>query len=247
MKGRHYFIIEWTLVLILMGLCVRIHQRDRADGMTQTVNAGQQKICYLTFDDGPSKNTGKVLDILEEYNAKATFFLIGNEVTEERKHDLERMKEQGHGIGLHSNVHTFERLYADPQTCLDDYLAEYEALKKGYDIDTKLFRFPGGSVCSYMNGQRDEFVKIMSDHGFRCFDWNVSGEDSVGTPTVWSIQNHVFQDVFKYNEPIILLHDSKITDTTVEALPGILERIREEGYVFHTLDEKEEYVFNWIR
>ena len=67
------------------------------------------------------------------------------------------------------------------------------------------------------------------------------------TPTVWSIQNHVFQDVFKYNEPIILLHDSKISDITVEALPGILEKLKEEGYLFKTLEEKEEYVFSWIK
>lgn len=247
MKGRYYFIIELTLVLILSGLCLRVYCREHTGEPAETLSKSQQKICYLTFDDGPSMNTEKVLDILEEYDAKATFFLIGNEITEERRSDLERMKEQGHGIGLHSNVHTFERLYADPQTCLDDYLAEYETLKEEYDIDTKLFRFPGGSVCSYMNGQRESFVKIMNDHGFRCFDWNVSGEDSVGTPTVWSIQNHVFQDVFKYDEAIVLLHDSKVTGTTVEALPGILERIKEEGYVFHTLDEKEEYVFNWIR
>ena len=65
----------------------------------------------------------------------------------------------------------------------------------------------------------------MRENGFRCFDWHVSGEDSVGNPTVWSIQKNVFDWVFNYNYPIVLLHDSKIADTTVEALPGILEKV----------------------
>ncbi len=203
----------------------------------------QDKVCYLTFDDGPSKNTEKVLDILAQYDAKATFFLIGNEVTEDWRAVLERMQEEGHAIGLHSNVHKFDKLYVSEEVCLQDYNAEYEKLKQQYGIDTKMFRFPGGSTCSCIKGEREVYIRIMEENGYRCFDWNVSGEDSVGKPTVWSIQKHVFDDVFDRKKPIVLLHDSKIAGTTVEALPGIMERLKEEGYTFATLEEIESYTF----
>ena len=83
----------------------------------------------------------------------------------------------------------------------------------------------------------------MQERGFSCFDWNVTGEDSVGTPTVYSIQKNVFDRVFHYEKPIVLLHDSVIADVTVDALPGIIEKIRENGYGFATLEHREEYVF----
>ena len=69
-----------------------------------------KKVCYLTFDDGPSHNSEKILDILREYDAKATFFLIGEEIKEEKRPVIERIIEEGHAIGLHSNVHDFDKL-----------------------------------------------------------------------------------------------------------------------------------------
>ena len=71
----------------------------------------------------------------------------------------------------------------------------------------------------------------------------MSGEDSVGNPTVYSIQKNVSDTVFRYERPIILLHDSGIADVTVDALPGIIESMRAEGYTFATLNEREGYIF----
>ena len=202
-----------------------------------------EKICYLTFDDGPSKNTLKILDILKEYNAKATFFVIGNCICEENRPILERIIEEGHTIGLHANNHVYEKFYADDTSFLKDYECLYQTLKEDYGIETALFRLPGGSACTYLHGKGKEYVSKMQERGFSCFDWNVTGEDSVGTPTVYSIQKNVFDRVFRYEKPIVLLHDSSIADVTVEALSGILEKIKEEGYEFATLEHREEYVF----
>ena len=83
----------------------------------------------------------------------------------------------------------------------------------------------------------------MQQRGFACFDWNVTGEDSVGNPTIESIQQNVFERVFQYEKPVVLLHDSCIADMTVEALPGILEKIKEQGYQFATLEHRKEYIF----
>ena len=202
-----------------------------------------EKICYLTFDDGPSENTEKILDILEQYHAKATFFVIGNGLHEGCKDIFQRMKEEGHGIGLHANNHVYEKIYANVESFLNDYETLYTTLKEEYQIETALYRFPGGSRCYYLGEKRGDYLNQMKKRGFACFDWNVSGEDAVGKPTVGSIQEQVFSHVFHYNVPIILLHDSSMADATVEALPGILEKMTQEGYVFLSLECAEEYIF----
>lgn len=202
-----------------------------------------EKICYLTFDDGPSENTIKILDILKQHDAKATFFVIGNCLCEENEVILERIMKEGHSIGLHANNHVYEKFYATETSFLEDYKVLYQILKNDYGIETSLFRLPGGSACKYMYGKGREYVSKMQERGFSCFDWNVTGEDSVGTPTVYSIQKNVFDRVFKYEKPIVLLHDSAIADVTVDALPGIIEKVKENGYKFATLENREEYIF----
>ena len=202
-----------------------------------------EKICYLTFDDGPSENTIKILDVLKKYEVKATFFVIGNCLCEENRPILERIVAEGHTIGLHANNHKYEKFYADAISFLKDYESLYKTLKENYGIETSIFRLPGGSACKYLYGKGKEYVSQMHERGFACFDWNVTGEDSVGSPTVASIQKNVFERIFRFEKPIVLLHDSCIADATPEALPGIIEKVKEQGYNFDTLEEREEYVF----
>lgn len=243
MSAKRYFVIELVLVCTLMALCVSIYKK-RTDAVESNSQSNtSKKVCYLTFDDGPSHNSEKILDILGEYDARATFFLIGEEIKEEKRPVIERIVEEGHAIGLHSNVHDFDELYASVDVCVQDFAAQYKTLKEAYGVDTRIFRFPGGSACTYMNGQRQKFVAAMREKGYRCFDWNVSGEDSYGNPTVWSIQKNVFDTFFDYEKPIVLLHDANNADVTVDALPGILERMKAEGYSFETLENEKEYVY----
>ncbi|MGN1314489.1 MAG: polysaccharide deacetylase family protein [Lachnospiraceae bacterium] len=202
-----------------------------------------EKICYLTFDDGPSSNTREVLDILKEYNAKATFFVVGEGLTKENQSILERMKNEGHGIGLHAYNHVYKQLYASPESLLADYEQLFTTLKQDYGIETALFRFPGGSACTYLKPYRKTCLDELHIRGFTCFDWQVSGEDAVGSPTVESIQQNVFKKVFEYDTPIVLLHDGRGRGKTVEALPGILKRLQEEGFRFDSLEHRPEYAY----
>lgn len=243
MNQKQYWCIELFLLVILVGLCISIYKKENRIVESNSKSVNQEKICYLTFDDGPSNHTEEILDILKKYDAKATFFVIGEELSEERSKVLERIQKEGHAIGLHSYVHDFELVYCTPQACLKDFEAEYTELKEKYGIDTRIFRFPGGSACTYMGNQRKEYIRLMQSKGYRCFDWNVSGEDSYGSPSVWSIQNNIFQTFFDYSRPIILLHDANVANVTVDALPEILERIKEEGYLFETLMEAKEYIY----
>lgn len=202
-----------------------------------------KRVCYLTFDDGPSKNTEKILDILKEYKIHATFFVIGEELTEERKEIIKRIREEGHAIGMHANVHNYETLYANLDSFLGDYETLCRKLKEEFDTETAMFRMPGGSVCQCLYGRGKDYIKEMEARGFTCFDWNVSGEDSVGNPTVSSIQNNVLRRGLECRRAIVLLHDSKAADKTVEALPGIIEAFLKKGFGFDSLEHAESYIF----
>ena len=261
MKGKKIEkILLLMLALVFTSVVIVKEKKEKNQDISQTMNSffykefqaperkitgtsSGEKICYLTFDDGPSKNTLKILDVLKKYEVKATFFVIGNCICEENRYILERIIEEGHMIGLHANNHKYEKFYADDMVYLKDYENLYNILKEDYGIETAIYRFPGGSACKYMYGKGNEYVKKMREKGFSCFDWNVTGEDSVGKPTVDSIQKNIFERIFRYEKPIVLLHDSCIADATAEALPGIIERIKEQGYLFETLEEREEYVF----
>ena len=243
MNPKQYIIIELIMAGILIILCVSLINKRMGALEANSKEFWQKKVCYLTFDDGPSNNSEEILDILGKYDAKATFFLIGSEICEEKRPMIERIEEEGHAIGLHSNVHDFDKLYVGVNACVQDFEAQYKLLKEDYGIDTKIFRFPGGSACSYMNGQRKSYIEAMREKGYVGFDWHVSGEDSYGNPTVWSIQKNVFDNVDDYESPIILLHDINIADATVDALPEILEQLLAKGYCFETLEEAEEYLY----
>lgn len=208
-----------------------------------TVPEKGEKLCFLTFDDGPSRNTEKVLEILERYQIKATFFVIGDSITDEMLPVLERMKKEGHAVGMHANVHDYRILYESMESFLADYDALYAKLKEKCGIETALFRLPGGSACSCLNGRGKEYIREMERRGFACFDWKSSGEDAVGTPSVRSIQKNVFDTGFRYDRTIVLLHDSAMADKTVEALPAIIERFLREGYSFRSLQNAESYIF----
>ena len=254
-------IIDLILCITILLVLVAIIKITKEDKILPTLNihlineftapqrevlrlSEEEKVCYLTFDDGPSKNTIKILDLLKQYDAKATFFVIGNSICEENRPIIERIIQEGHAIGLHAYNHVYEKFYATENSYLKDYETLYKVLKDDYGVETALFRFPGGSACKYLYGNGKEYVKKMQEKGFACFDWNVTGEDSVGTPTVSSIQKNVFERVFSYNTPIVLLHDSCIANVTVEALPGILEKVKENGYRFDTLEHRKEYIFS---
>ena len=203
----------------------------------------EEKICYLTFDDGPSKYTIEILDLLKEYEAKATFFVIGNALTGEYSEIIEKMVREGHSIGLHANDHVYTRFYEDENSWEKDWEQLYQRLEKEYGIQAKFFRFPGGSACYYMKGDVKEHIRKMHKKGLLCYDWNVSGEDAVGSPTAASVYENVMTGALQYNTPIVLLHDSSVSKVTVEALRDIMRDLSDRGYRFETLESRKEYIF----
>ncbi|MBP3611240.1 MAG: polysaccharide deacetylase [Lachnospiraceae bacterium] len=203
------------------------------------VTASPQKTVYLTFDDGPSKNTGKILDILKQYEIKATFFVIGKDLSEEGIENMKRAAAEGHAIGLHTYSHDYKKIYSSVADFLSDYDLLRQELEEQLGFSPTIFRFPGGSYCSYGTDIRTELITEMTRRGYTYYDWNVSAEDAVGKVTAYSIRNNIFPRVYEVNAPVILMHDAPLNNLTAELLPEIIETLLTEGYCFETLETRE--------
>lgn len=181
---------------------------------------------YLTFDDGPSIYTDDILDILELYGVKATFFVVGSD-DEEYAPLYNRIVEEGHSIGMHSYSHKYTEIYES----LDSFKADVEKIrgliKDKTGVECSLYRFPGGSSNSIGKEHIQEYIAYLDEEGIAYYDWNVSSGDATGVPlSVDDIVKNSTLELEKYNSAYILLHDSSTKKNTVEALPKIIETIQ---------------------
>lgn len=195
------------------------------------------KKAFLTFDDGPSDNTLKVLETLDKYNIKATFFMIAEEITPEREELVKKMIAEGHVVGVHTYSHNRNEIYKDKEACIADIKKTYDKLLDVTGQAPCYYRFPYGSANCYITGYCNAVIRDLNDMGLSYIDWNVSGEDSVGKPTKASIMKNI-KTFDKYIEPVILLHDGSSNKLTAEILPEIIEKIKAAGYEFGTMDER---------
>lgn len=192
-------------------------------------------MAYLTFDDGPSaKSTDAILDILAEYNIKATFFVVGKMI-ETNPEVLHRTFKEGHAIGNHSFSHDYGYIYNSSKNFMEDLERADQAIKDvlGQDFETKIMRFPGGSFGK----QKLPMIKPVTDAGYRYFDWNSLTGDSEGIlmPKEYLIRR--FKETYKnQSELIVLMHDTDAKTTTTESLGSIVEFLIEEGYEFGVID-----------
>lgn len=209
----------------------------------QNLPTFKKKIAYLTFDDGPSENTLKILNILKIENIKATFFVNGYG----KEYIYKKIVSEGHAIGNHSYSHDYKALYTSVEGFKNDVNRLATFLDK-MGIETKLFRFPGGSNnhVSWEYGGKDimsKLVQLPNEMGYEYFDWNVSSEDATGinVSTSTLIQN-IMKEAKTTQNAIVLMHDSESKETTVEALPQIIEVLREMGFKFDVLTESSKSV-----
>ena len=181
---------------------------------------------YLTFDDGPSSNTDKILDILNEYGVKATFFVCGKEgYTEE----YQRIVEEGHTLGMHSYSHKFREIYKSSEAFKEDMEMLHDFLYEITGVDSRIMRFPGGSSNTICGTEvMQDLIEYLSQEGITYFDWNVSSGDAASNyVSSQQIAQNVLNNIERFHSVVILMHDSSVKDTTVEALPIIIEKILE--------------------
>lgn len=194
-----------------------------------------EKIAYLTFDDGPSNEvTPEILKILDDYNVKATFFVMGLKAERYPELILEEHS-KGHIVANHTYGHNEEYLYANTDNFMNDIYKAEDVLKKiipGYDY--KLVRFPQGAFHKKKAAHRE----VVSQAGYHYVDWNcINGDYLASTLPADQIVEQVKDTYRNQKKLIVLMHDASPKTTTAEALPQVIEFLRAEGYTFKTLEK----------
>ena len=187
------------------------------------------KKVYLTFDDGPSSNTDQILDILKDYDVKATFFVVGK--TDERSvKAYQRIVEEGHTLAMHSYSHKYDEIYESKEAFARDLNSLQEYLYETTGVWPRIYRFPVGSSNTVSKVDMQELIEYLTDIGITYFDWNVASGDAVSrTLPAETIVNNCLSGIEKQKESVILMHDASNKGTTIEALPQIIEAIQEQG------------------
>ena len=186
---------------------------------------GARKV-YLTFDDGPSSNTDRILDILAEYDVKATFFVVGKE--EEKYRPLyNRIVQEGHTLGMHSYSHKYNEIYQSVDSYAEDLCKLQEFLYDMTGVRCRYCRFPGGSSNSVSNVDMHDLIAYLDERNMVYFDWNVSSGDAAsGYISPEEIVANCTGNLESFDEAIILMHDASNKNSTVEALPQLIETIQ---------------------
>lgn len=194
-----------------------------------------EKIVYLTFDDGPTRNTPAILDTLQKYNIKATFFVLDDRMREFPDY-LKRIQSEGHAIGLHGVSHDVNLIYSTASEPLYEMNRANETLESILGFKTKLIRTPYGSY-PYMSFEQ---YKILKAANYNLWDWTVDPRDGVGSaPSLSSILTHIKTDMKGNDFPVVILHDRKSTVTNLDA---ILNFFVSRGYKFEVINEKMDSV-----
>ena len=193
------------------------------------VKTPKGKVIYLTFDDGPGPHTGRLLDILKQYDVKATFFVTNSGYNG----ILKRIVEEGHSIGIHTMTHDYNAIYSSEEAFFDDLYGMQDIIYQNTGVLTTLMRFPGGGsnlVSNFNKGIMSTLTEAVQDCGFQYFDWNVDSNDAGGALKSMTVSNNVIENVAKHRVSMVLQHDT--TDFSVDAVEDIIVWGLENGYTF---------------
>ncbi|MCX7745431.1 MAG: polysaccharide deacetylase [Clostridia bacterium] len=194
-----------------------------------------EKVAYLTFDDGPSKKiTPQILDILQEFDIKATFFVLGDQC-ECYPEILREINIRGHFICNHTYTHDYKWLYSNPQNLIQDLRRCDKVIQSiiGDEYTSKIIRFPGGSYGNKLKSFREAVIR----EGYDYMDWNVLNGDAEARKVPAEKQiSRIIKTSKDKKELVILMHDSSGKEETVKALPEIIKHLKSQGYGFKTLE-----------
>lgn len=207
------------------------------DDAANLASQGDLHKVYLTFDDGPSENTEEILNILKEYDVKATFFVTGKE-DEASQALYKRIVEEGHTLGMHSYSNKYSVIYESQEAFEEDYKKLRDYLFEVTGVEAKYYRFLGGSSNSVSNVPMSDFIHYLNGEGVIYYDWNVSSGDAASNAySAEEIVANVTNDVVKYKTSVVLLHDADVNGTTAEALAPLIESLQNMGAEILPIDE----------
>ncbi len=225
-------------------------EKEREAKLPKLTDEGKQNIeniyhsdtkrAFLTFDDGPSSVTPRILDTLKQENVKATFFVLGSNV--KKKPDLvKRMYDEGHFIANHGYSHVYSQIYSSPQAVLDEYNSCNEEIKKAIgdnEYNSHLFRFPGGIAGGPYADLKQQANDLLMQNDIVHVDWNaLNGDAETNNLSVDFEIQRLNETTENKNSVVILMHDSPLKSVTADALPQIIETLRNKGYEFKNFYE----------
>lgn len=202
---------------------------------------GDEHLVYLTFDESPGGNTDTILNILKEYDVKATFFVVGDE-SGERADVYRRIAEEGHTLGMYSFSNRYHKIYASADAFLEDYEELSGFLEELTGVKSRFYRFPGGSGNRIGNVSMVELVRLLNERDIVYFDWNVSGGDAVADCTAESIISNVTEGVSRYKTSVVLLHDKEDRSVTAESLGPLIEALQQMDARILPIDENTKVI-----
>lgn len=194
----------------------------------------ETKKVYLTFDDGPSGRTQEILDILDKYDVKATFFVLGANV-ERNPETTKRIYESGHFIASHGYSHVYSEIYSSPENVLNEYNQSLNAIRNAIGVQSynpHLFRFPGGSSGGTYNDVKQQAIQILKDNQITYTNWNCLTGDSAGSTTIEQMWTSLDESAAGDDNLVILMHDAGDKNVTVEFLPELIKKYKDAGYEF---------------
>lgn len=208
----------------------------RQQASANPINPGD-KVVYLTFDDGPGPYTARLLNILEKYGVKATFFVTNQKPG--YQHIIGETHRRGHTIALHTLTHNYASLYSSEEAYYQDLFGIRDIVVAQTGVEPTIVRFPGGTNNTvsrkYCSGIMTALSESLSRFGYLYCDWNVSSGDAGGATTAAAVANNVISGIQRHNVSIVLQHDIK--SFSVEAVEDILFWGIQNGYTFLPMDE----------
>lgn len=251
MKNKACKIAFITIIYtsLIFSTCLFLFKTSHINNLpvSNTINLTQEKIAYLTIDDGPSKSTEKILKILDNYNIKATFFVVGPKCNL-KDNLLKKIVESGHNLAIHSYEHNYSDIYSSKEKYLKDFFNCLNWIKETTGISPKIYRFPGGSSNTIASKNLiKSIIKELEKQGFTHADWNVDTLDSYVKNEPYKVVNNAMVAI-KKNEnnnhyyQTILMHDDIHKPATIEALPNLIEKIIAKDYIFKKMDEKSHII-----
>lgn len=196
---------------------------EYSDEIKQALAEGR-KVVYLTYDDGPSPNTYQLLDVLDKYNVKVTFFINGYPGYED---ELIEIHKRGHTVAMHTYTHRYDVVYGGVDSFANEIALLSDYIYNVIGIRTGIFRFPGGS-STRMTDEIQMYVDYLNQEGMVFFDWNVASGDAVVNPlTTEQVYNNVMSGIAQKDVSIVLMHDAAGKETTMYATELIIQSLQE--------------------
>lgn len=235
-----FFIICITTILLFSSISFakkfndsNAFSNNSIDNISNIVN-GKEKIAYLTFDDGPSLVTPKILDILNKENVKASFFVIGKSV-EAHPEIVKRAYEEGHYIANHTYSHNNSILYKSSKNFIDEINKTDLAISNAIGVEgysSLIFRFPNGFMSPQYKTKKKEMAKLLSQMNYAYIDWNCLNNDSIKKYTSSQLLNNLKQSSKNKGTLVILMHDTKDVSNSSLALADSIQYLKSQGYSF---------------